>query len=233
MRTAKTLVRLGGCSGWSESSLGAQSLCWFCHVAALIFFMYFIAGRGPSLQITVYMAIGERKLEAQSCTKLEPTFSEVSGFNFNPDTGEYAISGGGRVVIVSESGKTKKQLSYAKCLSGKEFTGSLKTAYDFDINSVYILNTLEKYLKRFDFGKEQLKWETNVENAQYMPREMFKGQKMVYVSYHDCIKSVAIETGAILSEVMGVFVDESRGMSVVSSGTDSTEGSNKFGMVAI
>ena len=35
-RTAKTLIRLGGCPGWSESSLGAQSLCWFCHVAAHI-----------------------------------------------------------------------------------------------------------------------------------------------------------------------------------------------------
>ena len=28
-RTAKTLIRLGGCPGCSESSLGAQSLCWF------------------------------------------------------------------------------------------------------------------------------------------------------------------------------------------------------------
>ena len=28
------LIRLGGCPGWSESSLGAQSLCWFCHVTA-------------------------------------------------------------------------------------------------------------------------------------------------------------------------------------------------------
>ena len=34
MRTAKTLIRLGGCPGWSESSLGAHSFCWFCHVAA-------------------------------------------------------------------------------------------------------------------------------------------------------------------------------------------------------
>ena len=34
LRTTKTLIRLGGCLGWSESSLGAQSLCWFCHVAA-------------------------------------------------------------------------------------------------------------------------------------------------------------------------------------------------------
>ena len=28
--------------GWSESSLGAQSLCWFCHEAALILFYLFI-----------------------------------------------------------------------------------------------------------------------------------------------------------------------------------------------
>ena len=34
MGTAKTLIRLGGCPGWSDPSLGAQSLCWFCHVAA-------------------------------------------------------------------------------------------------------------------------------------------------------------------------------------------------------
>ena len=36
MRTAKTLIRLGGCPGWSESSLSAQSLRWFCHEAAFI-----------------------------------------------------------------------------------------------------------------------------------------------------------------------------------------------------
>ena len=36
MRTAKTLIRLGRCPGWSESSLDAHSLCWFCHVAANI-----------------------------------------------------------------------------------------------------------------------------------------------------------------------------------------------------
>ena len=36
MRRAKTLIRLGGCPGWSESSQGAQSLSWFCHVATPI-----------------------------------------------------------------------------------------------------------------------------------------------------------------------------------------------------
>ena len=34
MRTTKTLIRLGGCPGWSESSLGTKPHCWFCHVAA-------------------------------------------------------------------------------------------------------------------------------------------------------------------------------------------------------
>ena len=37
MRTVKTLIRMGGCTGWSESWLGAQSHCWFCHVAAHLF----------------------------------------------------------------------------------------------------------------------------------------------------------------------------------------------------
>ena len=30
----RKLIRLGGCPGWSESSLGAHSFCWFCHVVA-------------------------------------------------------------------------------------------------------------------------------------------------------------------------------------------------------
>ena len=33
-RTAKTLIRLGECPGWSESSLGAQVILLVCHVAA-------------------------------------------------------------------------------------------------------------------------------------------------------------------------------------------------------
>ena len=37
MRTAKTLIRLDGCPSLSESSLGAHSIFWFCHVVAQIF----------------------------------------------------------------------------------------------------------------------------------------------------------------------------------------------------
>ena len=31
---SEALIRLGGCPGWSESSLGVHSLCWFCHEVA-------------------------------------------------------------------------------------------------------------------------------------------------------------------------------------------------------
>ena len=41
VRTAKTLIRLGGCPCWSESSLGAHSFCWFCHVVAHLHFKKF------------------------------------------------------------------------------------------------------------------------------------------------------------------------------------------------
>ena len=34
MSAQRRLIRLGGCPSWSESSLGAQSFCWFCHEAA-------------------------------------------------------------------------------------------------------------------------------------------------------------------------------------------------------
>ena len=34
------LIRLGRCPGCSESALGAQSFCWFCHEVALFLLIY-------------------------------------------------------------------------------------------------------------------------------------------------------------------------------------------------
>ena len=56
MRTAKTLIRLGGCPGWSESSLGAQSFCWFCHEAAHIFSSQLSCGVIYSYVIITYLS---------------------------------------------------------------------------------------------------------------------------------------------------------------------------------
>ena len=56
MRTAKTLIRLGGCPGWSDSSLGAHSLCCFCHVAA--HFTTLPHGAGEGLQSLIVALLG-------------------------------------------------------------------------------------------------------------------------------------------------------------------------------
>ena len=50
----RRLIRLGRCPGWSESLLGAQSLCWFCHVWPVFFLLktdsYFQTYAGPFLK---------------------------------------------------------------------------------------------------------------------------------------------------------------------------------------
>ena len=53
MRTAKTLIRLGWCPGWSESLLGTHSFCWFCGCGSNKYFQqcyrYFILAKSKKL----------------------------------------------------------------------------------------------------------------------------------------------------------------------------------------
>ena len=46
-----SLIRLCGCPGWPESSLGAQSLCWFCHVAAHVLILALEFESGDTLYL--------------------------------------------------------------------------------------------------------------------------------------------------------------------------------------
>ena len=39
----RRLIRLGGCPGWSESSLGEHSFCLFCHVAAHMYMISIVS----------------------------------------------------------------------------------------------------------------------------------------------------------------------------------------------
>ena len=55
-RTAKTVIRLGECPGWSESLLGAHSFCWFCYVMAQ--FIVILAHRGKMYCTDVLSSFG-------------------------------------------------------------------------------------------------------------------------------------------------------------------------------
>ena len=65
MRTAKTLIRLGGCPGWSESSLGAQSFCWFCHEAAQLLWNVFVGNyrNAHDVLFSMYQELKQQKIK--------------------------------------------------------------------------------------------------------------------------------------------------------------------------
>ena len=58
--------RPGGCLGWSESSLGAQSFCWFCREAAHIYPNKKNNIRTTALQLSV------EKINMFDCAKSSP-----------------------------------------------------------------------------------------------------------------------------------------------------------------
>ena len=60
MRTAKTLIRLGGCPGWSESSLGAQVILLF------LFFFCFFSCSGPNIVNVTFALLAEMESQWES-----------------------------------------------------------------------------------------------------------------------------------------------------------------------
>ena len=63
----RRLIRPCGCPGWSESSLGAHSFCWFCHEVAHVFMLcgtsekavfFWRSGSGTVLQVLVFQSKG-------------------------------------------------------------------------------------------------------------------------------------------------------------------------------
>ena len=67
----RRLIRLGGCPGWSESSLGADSFCWFCHVAAQLY----VAFSSPEPKACTWGYSIERPLS--SCSAIVHTLQNL------------------------------------------------------------------------------------------------------------------------------------------------------------
>ena len=89
----RRLIRLSGCPGWSESSLGTHSVCWFCHVVAHLVCQY-LSNSHPYLYPFTFQYNDWQKrtfdkpkklviihlITAKTITLLEPkSFGEVGG----------------------------------------------------------------------------------------------------------------------------------------------------------
>ena len=86
-RTAKTLIRLGRCPGWSESLLGAHSLCSFCYVAAQ---MSCIMRKG----IITLCSLISLKCAANQWCQISGSLSEALKLPLNPCNTVWANSEG-------------------------------------------------------------------------------------------------------------------------------------------
>ena len=61
-RKAKTLIRLGGCPGWSESSLGAQPHCWFVMSQLILCFAIL-----PRLKLYTFKIVYSEPCHEKTC----------------------------------------------------------------------------------------------------------------------------------------------------------------------
>ena len=68
-RTAKTLFRLGGCQGWSESSLGTQPHCWFCHDVAHFLTLYFTLDTSNLIKWSIFSKYEAKNMKIRDKTK--------------------------------------------------------------------------------------------------------------------------------------------------------------------
>ena len=81
------LIRLGRCPGWSESLLGAHSLCWFCYVAAQ---MSCIMRKG----IITLCSLISLKCAANQWGQISGSLSEALKLSLNPCNTVWANSEG-------------------------------------------------------------------------------------------------------------------------------------------
>ena len=91
MRPAKTQISLGGCPGWSESSLGAQSFCWFWHEGAQMLFEFKretdILQKNHSVNVKqgCHQLVINKRIwwSINVCTVILPFVWQASQFDFN------------------------------------------------------------------------------------------------------------------------------------------------------
>ena len=77
----RRLIRLGGCPGWSESSLGTQSCCWFCHEVAHLGSLRYMWYCTHSRQSNLFHC-NEPLVDVVCVTKMQTSSLEIERLSF-------------------------------------------------------------------------------------------------------------------------------------------------------
>ena len=157
--SARQRLRLGGCPGWSESSLGAQSFCWFCHEAAHLL-TYKLKSRNAARQLgglsaTKYSTVW-RYASRSFCRFL------MNASDWFPNT----FFGGNRFLsslrLVTSYGEKRNPKSHIKVLglAWENSVNTYLTALDYDNykSSLICINNLSQFFIYFFQCCEHLQW---------------------------------------------------------------------------
>ncbi|XP_052259680.1 uncharacterized protein LOC127864042 [Dreissena polymorpha] len=202
-----------------------------------------VLGRSKGLHITVYMAFGERSLERRVCVQVAaPEISVVNGFQFDDTLREFAIGGAGKVLIIQESGRMKTSVTFKNSLPERCDAPDVRTCYDFQDNSVYMLFTKTCSLVKYNFSKQEVAWQTRLESGKQTPSSLCLGKSLVYVAFPSCLQTYLkatgisdwpVDTSSVLNNISGVSVDERASLALVTFAGENEDAPNTFAIVGL
>lgn len=140
------------------------------------------------------MSIKHGAILASEIIHLENT-EIMTGSDFD-GTSKIAISTPFSVLIYDLAGSLQTKLSYGTLGIQPDVSFSvIKTTYDFNRNSIYILNTEKKTTKRFSFETNSYTWRKKCDDDYFTPQCMYLWRTELFVLSKNCIVSFDVETG--------------------------------------
>jgi hypothetical protein len=183
------------------------------------------------LQIDKYK-VSNNKMTLAGSIVADEQFCNITGFDFDDCSSNFAVSTPEKVIILDKSGKTVKAKTYNAAIGQNK--NELVTIFNFKKDCLYILNTCDNSLKMFSFRKKCVKWKRKLENTGMAKNMCLYNDKLCIT----CGSDIAIisatsgdqigkpETNCLLEDCLGLCVIDN--VLVFSSGSDNFETSTKL-----
>ncbi|XP_060590502.1 uncharacterized protein LOC132745573 [Ruditapes philippinarum] len=192
--------------------------------------------KDTSLQIDKFK-VCTNKLTLAGSIIADEQFCNITGFDFDVCSSNFAVSTPEKVIILDKSGKIVKAKTY-NAANGQS-KNELVTIYNFEKDCLYILNTCDNSLKMFSFKKKRTKWKSKLENTGVAKGMCLYNDKLCITCGSDIavISATSVDqidkhkTNYILEDCLGVCVIDN--VLVFSSGSDNFEISTKLAYICM
>ncbi|XP_045165613.2 uncharacterized protein LOC123529368 [Mercenaria mercenaria] len=159
----------------------------------------------------------------------------ITGFDFNERESQYAISSPAKLIVLGIDGDNIRTIS----LDVSDYT-EIVTTYDFEKNSLYILNIQHQTLKCFSYDKSDAIWRRKFDDKEMVPMSLFLNKEKLYITFRDAIAVFATTDGsAVDKHATNDLLEDCLGLCVIddvimfSSNSDQYEGSTKLAFIPL